>query len=237
MICGYMHVYQVNNWANIVERQLYRIKKSGLYDKMDKLYIGLIGTEPTRQFGKKIEIIYQVNAPSFEQAFTLTFLHLSAHTFNGQIFYIHTKGVSHNSGEGEDGNQRDWRKLMEHYIIDRWKTCIDELEKNDVAGINWHLGEGYMKASARNAGGTKVTPHFSGNFWWATTDYIKRLPILFPLNSKYKCEFWIGKAFPKVAELWHTGIHHHIETYPESEYIGKIKTQYYYGSESTYNLV
>lgn len=230
MICGHMHVYQVNNWADIIEQQLYRIKKSGLYDRMNKLYIGLLGDKPARQFSKKIEIIYQLNQPSLEQSFTLTHLHLSSYMFNGQIFYIHTKGVSHNSGK-EDDNQKDWRKLMEHYIIDRWKTCVSELEKNDVVGVNWHLGEGHMNAKAKYAEGTPITPHVSGNFWWATTDYIKRLPILFPLKSKYECEFWIGKTVPKVAELWRTGIHHHRNPYPESEYIGKIKARYYYGRE------
>lgn len=230
MICGYIHVYQVHNWAEIIEQQLYRMKKSGLYDKMDKLYIGLLGNKPTRQFSKKVEIIYQIDKQDLEQSLTLTSLHLNAHAFSGHIFYTHTKGVSHNSGE-EDINQRDWRKMMEHYIIDRWKMCIGELEKNDVVGINWHLGEGYMNAKSKYAEGTPITPHFSGNFWWATTDYIKRLPILLPLKSKYECEFWIGKANPSVAELWHTGIHHHKTSYPELEYIGKIRARYYYGKE------
>jgi len=231
MICGYMHVYQTNNWSSIVEQQLYRMKVSGLYDKMDKLYIGLLGENNTRQFGKKVEIIYHINKPELEQSLTLSHLHLNAHMFNGQVFYIHTKGVSHNLKNLENEPQKNWRKMMEHFVIDRWKTCKDELIRNDIVGVNWHLGEGYMNAKAIHCGGIPVTPHFSGNFWWATTNYLKTLPILIPLKSKYECEFWIGKGNPKVAELWHTGVHHHRSVYPESKYIGEIKARYYYGKE------
>jgi len=232
MICGYMHVYQVHNWSEIMEQQLYRIKKSSLFNKMEKLYVGVIGKEPVRALGKKIEIIYQIDKPKLYESLTLTCLHLNSHTFNGQVFYTHTKGVSRNSPQP----QTDWRKMMEHFIIDRHKECLKELNKNDVVGINWHLGNGHMNAKIKFAEGAKVTPHFSGNFWWANTDYIKKLPILFPLKSRYDCEFWIGKAVPKIAELWHTGIHHHRKTYEESEYIGKIKAQYYYGNERRHNV-
>jgi len=227
MIYGFMHVYQVHNWNKIVEEQFYRMKKSGLWDKIDKLFIGLVGKEPTRAYEKKVKILYHMNKPELFEAFTLTMLHLYSQGFDGQVFYIHTKGVSRNSPEGFT----DWRRMMEHYVIDRHKTCLKELENNDIVGCNWHLGEGFMSASSKHAEGTKVTPHFSGNFWWANTNYIKKLPILYPLKSKYECEFWIGKAEPKVAELWHSGIHHQRKPYPESNYIGKLNTHYFIGKE------
>jgi len=227
MIYGYMHVYQVHNWSEIVEQQIIRMKRSGLYQKMDKLYIGLVGKEPTRQYGKKIEIIYHIDKPDLYESLTLTYLHLNSHTFNGQVFYVHTKGVSRNSPE----KFVDWRKLMEHYVIDRHKTCLKELEKNDVVGSNWHLGEGHMGANTKHSGGAKIFPHFSGTFWWANTDYIKKLPLLSPIKSRFDCEFWIGRANPKVAELWHSGIRHQKRLYPESNYIGKLNIRYYIGKE------
>lgn len=230
MIYGFMHVYQVHNWNEIVEQQLYRMKKSGLWDKIDTLFIGLVGKETTRTYEKKIKILYHIDKLDLYEGFTLTMLHLYSNGFDGKVFYTHTKGVSRNSPEGFT----DWRRMMEHYVIDRHKVCLKELETNDVVGCNWHLGEGFMNAHSKYAEGTKVTPHFSGNFWWANTDYIKKLPILYPLKSKYECEFWIGKANPKVAELYHSGIHHQRKVYPESNYIGKLNTQYFVGKEKVH---
>ena len=227
MIYGFMHIFQVHNWEEIVDSQIKRMKKSGLYNRIDKLFMGVVGGEKLREYGKKVKILYHIDKPDLYEGLTLSILHIYCHTFNGKVFYIHTKGVSRNS----PAQFTDWRRMMEHYIIDRHKICLSELDRNDVVGINWHLGEGYMGASFRHAEGAEVTPHFSGNFWWANTDYIKRLPIIYPMKSRYECEFWIGKETPKVAELWCTGIYHHRNRYPESNYIGKLKARYYYGKE------
>ena len=227
MIFGFMHVYQVHNWNEIVEKQLYRIKKSGLWDKIDRLFIGLVGKEPTRIYEKKIKILYHIDKPDLYEGLTLTMLHLYSNGFDGKVFYIHTKGVSRNSPK----RFTDWRRMMEHYTIDRHETCLNELESNDVVGCNWHLGKGFMGASSTKAEGTKVAPHFSGNFWWANTDYIKKLPILYPLKSRYDCEFWIGKGEPLIAELWHSNIRHHTEIYPESNYIEKLNIRYFKGKK------
>lgn len=231
MIYGFMHVYQVNNWNEIVEKQFYRIKKSGLWDKIDTLFIGLVGKEPTRMYEKKIKVLYHIDKPDLYEGLTMTMLHLYSYTFDGSVFYIHTKGVSRNSPK----EFIDWRRMMEHYTLDRYKTCLKELENNDIVGVNWHLGEGYMGAHSKHAEGAKVTPHFSGTFWWANTDYIKKLPILYPLKSRFECEFWIGKREPRVAELWHSGIHHHRNLYPESNYIGKMDTRYFIGKEEMHS--
>ena len=47
-------------------------------------------------------------------------------------------------------------------VIKNWRKCIDALNVGyDVAGVNYF---------------TKPAKHFSGNFWWANSEYIKTLP-------------------------------------------------------------
>jgi len=233
MIYGFIHTYTVNNWKGILEEQLNEIVRSGLYDKAEKIFIGVNGDSLlslhwlVKEY-KKFEVLYQFSKPELEQSLTLSFLHMFAKgRRNTKVFYIHSKGVSHIDSKP----QTDWRKLMEYYTITRYEACLHELKRADVVGTNWHLGEGWMGATSKQCGGIPVTPHFSGNFWWANSEYLERLPSLFPLVNKYQCEFWIGKNNPCAAELWRTGLHHHRKTYPKENYEGKKDVQYYRGAD------
>ena len=233
MINGFMHVYAVNNWEEIVTRQLKRIRGSPLGAWVEKIFIGINGPQEALRLRilrhPKIEILYCIDKPDIYEALTLSFLRNSCiEGMSDQVFYMHTKGVSRTHPH-ESVCQGEWRELMEYYIVDRWKDCLKELREYDVAGVNWHLGQGYMGASSKTAEGTIVTPHFSGNFWWANSTYVLSLPSLYPLTSKYECEFWIGKGEPEVAELWKSGVYHHRSLYPKINYRGKKHVRYYSG--------
>jgi hypothetical protein len=224
---GFVHVYQVNNWKEIISNQIALMEASGLLELIDRVYIGFVlpssatYLEDTKIEGicslsNKIEVLYQIPYPELYEFLTLSFLQKMSNRMhaNAKIFYIHTKGVTKNKQ-----CMKDWRSMLEYFVIERWMNCLNGLESNDVAGINWHLGEGYMGATKKKCGGVEVTPHFSGNFWWANTSYIKKLPSIYPgIGNKYMCEFWIGKAKPRVCELWHSGIQHHRLEYSKSRY-------------------
>jgi len=103
------------------------------------------------------------------------------------IGYIHSKSVTSIS---KPTNR--WRKVLEYGVIEKWKDNINSLKNGfDVSGILW-LGN-----------------HFSGNFWWSTSSYLKKLPR--PVAERWDCcpdndfwkgrvryEFWIGLMSPKV---------------------------------------
>jgi hypothetical protein len=229
MIYGFMHVYTVGDWKRIVVNQLKKIEESLLGVWMETLYVGINGP-PQASYSAifqhpKIEVLYCVDKAELEQSLTLSFLRnfASVSEDNHKVFYIHTKGVTHK----DSIPQADWRTMMEYYTITRFKECLKELEESDIVGTNWHFGEGHMGATSKKCGGIDVTPHFSGNFWWANTAYLSKLPVLYPLVSKYQCEFWIGKGNPFVAELWNSGMHHHRHPYPEAMYKGKINVKHY----------
>ena len=206
-----------------------KMGQSGLLNKAEKILVGINGNDGSwiNSLSKKVEIIYQFDKPELEQSLTLSSIRfLASLETEANIFYVHTKGVTHKNSLA----QTDWREYMEYFILTRWKECYLELDKSDVVGVDWHLGEGYMGATSKKCGNIPVTPHFSGNFWWATAEYLKTLPPLFPLINKYQCEFWVGMKNPKVSELWRSGTYLHRNPYPKLNYTGCKHVRYYQGA-------
>lgn len=92
-----------------------------------------------------------------------------------KILYIHTKGVCN-----KNDNIDSWRQYMSFYNITNYKTMIDKLQFFDVCGIDYR---------------EYPQKHYSGNFWWSKSEYIKTLDL--PINTysclteRHKSEFWI----------------------------------------------
>jgi len=150
-----------------------------------------------------------------------------ASTTNDYIGYAHLKGVSRD--DITDQKAVDWRRHLSYWTIDKWKENIEMLDAGyETSGPNW------MEHQWR---------HYSGNFWWANSNYIRRLAplpdpskrtwgveseylknvILDPGNVRFEAEAWIGSADPKTAELHHSPVvldnsFHYRFTYPESNY-------------------
>src|SRR4029450_13116940 len=74
------------------------------------------------------------------------------------VWYLHAKGVS--PQHSRNPNVTDWRRLLEHFVIDRWEECVTSPPDHDACGVNWH---------------TDPAPHFSGNCWWAPPRYLPTL--------------------------------------------------------------
>ncbi|HMD53993.1 MAG TPA: glycosyltransferase [Phycisphaerae bacterium] len=101
---------------------------------------------------------------------------------------------------------------MQYFVVERYQDCIALLRTHDICGVNWR---------------ESPWPHFSGNVWWATSDYIKRLiPLdsLPPITGKdqghrHQCERWIGSgAEVQPAVLHLSKIDHYASRYPRNLY-------------------
>jgi len=115
---------------------------------------------------------------------------------NGYVLYLHNKGVSqafYNSW-GIFGEDHRWRNYMQDHCVSNWQECVSKLDEGfDTVGANYF----------------KDFYPFAGNFWWASTDYIKTLNN--PLDTKsyynesdevrYAYEKWIGTKEPKIHYL------------------------------------
>lgn len=83
-----------------------------------------------------------------------------------RVCYIHTKGITSSMKMSPETmsqykNYYYWRQYLNWGVIEKWKACVSALQTYDVSGVNYY---------------TVPAKHFSGNFWWANSSYIKRLP-------------------------------------------------------------
>lgn len=208
----FIHICAINNWVEVVERKLERMKASGLYDACEAIYFGILGEGDINSFIErypKIVVLFQDrDLTKYERP---TLLHMQAFCFawnhNEVVLYMHSKGVT-KTHPPVSFYVQDWAKYMEHFLIDRWRDCITALQDHDICGVNWHLAP---------------APHFSGNFWWARANYISTLPNQIATGTGYleyiAPETWIGTNRPKVRCLFQSHCPHYDAPYPESNYI------------------
>lgn len=105
---------------------------------------------------------------------------------NKFVCYLHSKGISKEMLDTEYFPEKwiyDWRFMMLYHCVTKHGICMEMLRKHDAVGCR-----------------VMHSPmiHFSGNYWWANSDYIKKLQDPYDV-SRYKhkyvrlgCEFWIG---------------------------------------------
>ena len=96
--------------------------------------------------------------------------------------------------------------MMLYFLVEEWPVALHYLKDHDTVGCNYH-----------DYNSCRAPPHFSGNFWWAKTDYLKNLPECGP--NKFDAEFWLMKGNPKLKCLHDTGgMNHYFNVYPSENY-------------------
>jgi hypothetical protein len=180
----YIHVCQKLNWHISFNKIMDAIIESGLYDNCKEIRLGIVNDhgqvhDSPRLNDPKISTIFYNHSSLYERA-TLLHMKKSSETDHAQYLYCHTKGIKHLDGSsGEHTKQcvMDWVDLMIHFNIYKWRTANQKLLTHDIYGCEF-FNEPQM--------------HFSGNFWWANSDYIKTLPQTIG-NEYWDPEFWICK--------------------------------------------
>lgn len=208
-VFGFMHVAMTNHWKEIVEEQVLKMRASGLWEKTERLFVGLLGPRPdefTFADPKILPMYFGVDYAPAELP-TLGALQRFCRTQDCLVYYVHTKGAF-SPGNGT----RDWRRSMEHFAITRHEDCILALADHDVCGINWH---------------SSWCRFFGGNFWWARADYVRSLPDILALepisgrdlSRRHVCERWLGEN-PAVrwVSLHESDTDHYRDEYPRSRY-------------------
>jgi len=136
---------------------------------------------------------------------TLKLIHeFSVSSPNTRILYTHTKGISYSKSDSRHQPGVDWINYMLYFLCEKSENCLKLLDSRDVVGCNFS---------------ELPHPHFSGNFWWATTKYLKTLSTE-KLTDKMSGEWWLHSADvkPNKSELWRSGKNHFNENYPRSDY-------------------
>ena len=193
----FFHVYLKNDFSHILLSKFKKFKASGLYEKSNKIYLSLFGDiEKHQEFltdlkdlYSKIEYVLIANKEFDNEADTLNFMLKKAEGYekNTPMLYVHAKGVSHTHPIMKK-NIGAWVRYLDLYTINKWEECIQGLRDSDAAGGLYESSE---------------PKHFSGNFFWANSEYIKSLPRItaYNIDNYNRGEFWILSNTSKVYSL------------------------------------
>jgi hypothetical protein len=184
----FWHIYICENrllrGTNIINRQFEKLKNSGLLDRCDTIYIGYVSTLdfPCENIinHPKVKIIVQKDS-GYEGVTTTSLKDFCDNEKKESlIMYIHNRGISRD----EDSPIDDWTFMMEHFIIEKWRSSITMLETKYTCGCElWaHQGRGDHNESIY---------HYSGNFWWSRSSYIKLLQHPSCVNRFAESEDWV----------------------------------------------
>lgn len=165
----FYHLTPLNDYYERFLKTFSKVEKSGLLGKVDKFFVFLNGeVDENVSFHDKICAIKNALHPN--ESVTINSLRdFCVKNENCNILYLHCKGVT----KPDNQNINCWIDLMEYFLIEKHSQCIDDLRKYDAAGVN--------------AGGSPL--HFSGNFWWASSNYISKLGKC--PDSYYAPEMWV----------------------------------------------
>jgi hypothetical protein len=185
-IYGFYHICCIGNWKQIVIEQVNSLTQSPLFQLVTEIYVCALISENNdlkilrEILPKKFTLkIVDTNFELYEYPI-LRFLHQKAQSEEFYAFYFHSKGVS------VDKNKRGvpfWRKELEYFLFYKCDLMLKAFE------LNYNTYGANLRAFPR-----WLNPHFSGNFWFAKSSYIKVLPLI-PLDiiDRYYAEEWIGK--------------------------------------------
>lgn len=180
------HVAGMGDWKDVVDEQLQLLSRSGLTSDVRITYLGReLNWLTSRLDFYEIDAVIVRSDENLHHCETFAMMEVDRlakiENTDRPILYMHTKGVS-NPG---NASKRAWRKLMEEWVVARWRVNMAYLGAfHDAVGVNWIQGG---------------PQHFSGTFWMATPDWIRRLPVFEEYHKaaglhRYTCELWIGAA-------------------------------------------
>lgn len=198
------------HYVKLFESTYTKIVNSGLINDIETMYVIIVRYEHDEAkirdwLSKFSKVVIIPREESHGEMATLKFLWDVCQTEDCNVLYLHSKGTS----RGELPNITSWIDFMEYFCIEQYKMCLEKLQNYDTCGVElWDL---FMN-------------HYSGNFWWATSDYIKtrdrydynKCPkkewwgdsVLW--GEKSYCEFWLlDSPHYKAASLYDT----HVEPY------------------------
>jgi hypothetical protein len=167
-----------HTYKNILYDQLNYIKSSGLYDKLDYIFITMLGEYTKIVSDYKIKVIYY-SPDIYEWEFS-NYKRIKYFCdnipFNVNILEIHIKGAQ------KKLHSYEWRKYLEYFLIEKHELCLDLLENYKCVGVNQQF---YFDEV------NKYRNHFSGNFWWSRSDHIKKLPLIGFNEDRCVVEHWL----------------------------------------------
>lgn len=187
----FYHLACMGNWQEVFSEQVQQLGKNG-FNEISLTILGspddvIQATTICKELNCSPRVVFHDSELTNFERPALLAIENHAHQNDGYVLYLHSKGVSNPA----DDTKVKWRRLMMRELIEKWEHCVLELPHYDIIGVNWR--------------DMQPVPHFCGNFWYASTHYLRTLPLFeqYYDNPRYQiwdsiaskrlgCEFWIG---------------------------------------------
>jgi len=209
----FYNVATVNHYQKISDQIFNRIESSGLLNNVESINININGSGSLIVPDNDKYNIYRVGKlEDMEHHSMLTIREFSILHDNYNIFYLHSAGCSH----PESKPLNDRREYLLYFNVDEWQDAVDKLNTFDCYGCDLR---------------TEPVMHYSSNFWWATTEYLRTLPKVTDLplqngsvnSDRHRSEFWVcyGNAGNYYC-AWDCGIscyERHLHSYSRENYV------------------
>ncbi|RFC39882.1 MAG: hypothetical protein DID89_2727547549 [Candidatus Nitrotoga sp. CP45] len=192
-IIGFWHIGAIGDCFRIISEQYRKLKESGLYDASEKIVVGFVGGKNREQElnipileDPKFEVFVTEDPRDYEfPTLARVWKEAQENEESFLCYYLHTKGASSVATPREDATNA-WREYMEYFNIEKWEDCATVLKEYETCGVELQCEQS----------------HYSGNFWWATSEYIKKLPNGYEFWRNHKderiwAEFYLCLAHPK----------------------------------------
>lgn len=191
----FYHFLCINDCLERFKKTFNKIKSSGLLEECENIHISINGIENLDFYEKELSIHDKIKTYKFNQNFhgemnTLNLLWDFSQNNDSYLMYLYGKGITHVNKNDPNFNIEaieSWKDYMEYFNIIRYKDCLEKLKEYDTCGVDY---------SEWGQGGW----HYAGNFWWADSEYIRRLPKM-NVKTRYRktvtdderwfCEFWL----------------------------------------------
>jgi len=190
-LIAFYHIYLPDDpgiWMNMILEQFKIMEDNDLLDALSELNVSVISKlddrvpmfeEFIKLYCPKATINLFINSSKDEEDMlknindlpsenvAMRAIYKKSQEEDCYILYFHSKGITSINKHLKKNemhllrNYQYWRYYLNWGVLENWKKCVDALETHDVAGVNYF---------------TYPAKHFSGAFWWARSDWIRKLP-------------------------------------------------------------
>lgn len=184
----FIHSTNMAIWKDeMLTSLIQNIQSNRLLEELDFLFISNIGDPLDEQkicgMHPKIRVQNVSSDLGLFENVTLKTMHAFSKIYpDHKLLYLHTKGVSYEKNHVFVKGILSWNQYALHCLVEQYKTCLHLLNTYDTVGCQFTKDD-------------TNPPHYSGNFWWATSKYISSLSV-YNLKQKYDAEFWLMQRKP-----------------------------------------
>jgi hypothetical protein len=216
----FYHTVNLPENDSLLQERFAKFKKSGLIDVAEIYLCAPDDIDLSNYKSNNVTIVHHGGNLTDCEHPTLGVMHRIATETTEPFYslYLHQKGITA-IGSPSAQKMDDWRNLMDYWCIEQWRNCIDKLNEGfNIVGCNYNLGP---------------VKHFSGNQYWATSEFIKTWPKLeLPSNVsfapqidtvynsyRHDAEFLYGRL-PNIVPytMFNSNVDHYHTEFPESLY-------------------